>query len=233
MQRRGIVDLGSNTARLVDYLVEPGQWYRLVHQIRQPVRLGEGLGRDGLISKAAMRRAEKALELFGQYATSTKLDWLEVLGTSALRDAAAVLQDVGLAVNYYRHDRHGGDLVASAPLNGFTHREQVLLALLVRFHLRGKPRLGAYRRLCQPDDEKLLTRLAACLRLADHLDRSRSQTVEDLSVDIGEQEVRVDAYSCRDPRIELDGIEAHESIFESGFGRRLTVRGVVGSTSPE
>ncbi|MGB5391404.1 MAG: hypothetical protein WBP10_14620 [Thermoanaerobaculia bacterium] len=331
MQRRGIVDLGSNTARLVDYLVEPGQWYRLVHQIRQPVRLGEGLGRDGLISKAAMRRAEKALELFGQYATSTKLDWLEVLGTSALRDAAnrdeflsrvsclglhievlsgilisghrlregalfqgfieephlipdirsfsvqnvlshyaqpkehvdqvrrlagqvfeglrplhrygerekqlldaaAVLQDVGLAVNYYRHDRHGGDLVASAPLNGFTHREQVLLALLVRFHLRGKPRLGAYRRLCQPDDEKLLTRLAACLRLADQLDRSRSQTVEDLSVDIGEQEVRVDAYSCRDPRIELDGIEAHESIFESGFCRRLTVRGVVGSTSPE
>ena len=88
MQRRGIVDLGSNTARLVDYLVEPGQWYRLVHQIRQPVRLGEGLGRDGLISKAAMRRAEKALELFGQYATSTGLDRLEVLGTSALRDAA-------------------------------------------------------------------------------------------------------------------------------------------------
>jgi exopolyphosphatase/guanosine-5'-triphosphate,3'-diphosphate pyrophosphatase len=88
MQRRGIVDLGSNTARLVDYLMEPGEWYRLAHQIRQPVRLGQGLGRDGLISEKAMQRAEKALELFSQYAKSTGLGRLEVLGTSALRDAA-------------------------------------------------------------------------------------------------------------------------------------------------
>ncbi|MGB5341080.1 MAG: Ppx/GppA family phosphatase, partial [Thermoanaerobaculia bacterium] len=88
MQRRGIVDLGSNTARLVDFLLEPGEWYRLAHQIRQPVRLGQGLGKDGLISENAMQRAEMALELFAQYATSTGLGRLEVLGTSALRDAS-------------------------------------------------------------------------------------------------------------------------------------------------
>ena len=88
MPRLGIVDLGSNTARLVVYSHEPGKWFRLTHQIREPVRLGEGLGRDGNITRSAMRRAELALTLFSEYASSTGLTDLEILGTSALRDAA-------------------------------------------------------------------------------------------------------------------------------------------------
>lgn len=70
--------------------------------------------------------------------------WLG-LREANLLDAAVGLQDIGLAVNIYRHDRHGEYLVSAAPLNGFTHREQALLALLVRYHLRGKPRLGPVR----------------------------------------------------------------------------------------
>ena len=57
MPRLGIVDLGSNTARLVVFSYEPGEWFRLVHQIREPVRLGEGLGVDGNLTGSAMRRA--------------------------------------------------------------------------------------------------------------------------------------------------------------------------------
>jgi exopolyphosphatase/guanosine-5'-triphosphate,3'-diphosphate pyrophosphatase len=497
MQRRGIVDLGSNTARLVDFAMEPGRWYRLVHQIRQPVRLGEGLGRDGLITEAAMGRAQSALELFAHYAAATELGRLEVLATSALRDAAnreaflkrvanldldlellsgeeearlgvlavangfdfesavvldlgggsaqlsvmegrrfvsgrayplgavrlserfllsdppkrsqvvaleaavesvlggamrslreaglpmvalggtirnlaravqkthryplqdrihgyflrredledlvdrllglkarkrsrvpgiksdradvivagalvyrwllrhldlegvwisgsglregallrsflpsphlidnlrsfgvrnllqqyaqakehiqltrelsaelfwglqslhgfsareaelldaaAVLQDIGLAVNYYRHDRHGAYLVASAPLLGFTHREQALLAQLVRFHLRGRPRLGAYQRICEPDDERLLLTLAACLRLADHLERPRAQRVTELEVRISDSEVVVRPVSSGDLSLEMWQIEQHMELFRTAFGRRLVV----------
>ncbi len=144
-----------------------------------------------------------------------------------LLDAAAVFQDLGLSVNYYRHDRHGAYLVSSAPLNGFSHREQVLLALLVRFHRRGRLKLGAYRRLCQPGDEKLLIRLAACLRLADHLDRSRSQTIRRLEIEIGERVVKIVAIASRDPEIELQGMEIHQPIFKSGFGKRLKVEAAI------
>ncbi len=498
MQRRGIVDLGSNTARLVDYLVEPGEWYRLAHQIRQPVRLGQGLGEDGLISEKAMRRAGKALELFAQYAKATGLGSLEVLGTSALRDAAnrdvfldgvadlgldidvlsgeeeaklgvlavangfdledaavmdlgggsaqlslmqgrrfaggrayplgavrlserfllsdppkkrqitaleaaveaelggvmremqvhdlplvamggtirnlaravqkeqeyplmervhgfflkledleelvsrllelkakkrarvpgiksdradiivagglvyrwllrqarldgvwisgsglregallrhllppphlienlrsfsvqnllqkysqskehielmrvlsgklfdglkalhgfgdremdlldaaTVLQDIGLAVNYFRHDRHGAYLVSSAPLMGFTHREQALLAQLVRYHLRGRPRLGIYEPICEPDDKRLLLTLAACLRVADHLERPRGRRVQDLEVEIGDSEVLVRPVAAEDLALELWQIDQHGELFEAAFGRALVVK---------
>ena len=140
-----------------------------------------------------------------------------------LLDAAAVLQDIGLAVNYYRHDRHGAYLVGSAPLMGFTHREQALLALLVRYHLRGRPRLGDFQSLCAPGDKRLLRTLLACLRLADHLDRPRAQRVESLRVEIKESKVVVQVLSDEDLEIELWQIEQHQELFRSAFDRRLVV----------
>jgi exopolyphosphatase/guanosine-5'-triphosphate,3'-diphosphate pyrophosphatase len=501
MPRLGIVDLGSNTARLAVYSYEPGEWFRLVHQIREPVRLGEGLGKDGNITSSAMRRAELALTLFSEYASSTGLTDLEVLGTSALRDAGnrddllellralgleirvlsgeqearlgviavangfdltkacvidlgggsaqisfmrdrgfeagrayplggvrlterflhsdpprdkevealekavaneldevgevlaagplplvamggtirnlarvvqargryplmdrihgyflerealealttrllglktkkrarisgiktdradvivagalvfrwllrrtghqglwisghglregafferslpaphlisdlrsfsvqnllrqyarsgghvhqvrhlagqlfaelqplhgfgapeaelldagAQLQDIGLAVNYYRHDRHGGYLVAAAPLDGFSHREQALVSLLVRYHLKGRPRLGGYRRLCRADDERLLVRLVACLRIAEHLDRSRSRKVEGLRVKTTAKKVTIEVLSRVELETELWELERHRDIFRSAFGRKLQFESVL------
>ena len=44
-----IVDLGSNTARLVVFEFEPGQWFRLRDGIREPIRLGEGIASTGCL----------------------------------------------------------------------------------------------------------------------------------------------------------------------------------------
>jgi exopolyphosphatase/guanosine-5'-triphosphate,3'-diphosphate pyrophosphatase len=138
-----------------------------------------------------------------------------------LLDAGARLQDIGLAVNYYRHDRHGGYLVASAPLNGFSHREQALVALLVRYHLKGRPRLGGYRRLCRAGDERLLVVLVACLRIAEHLDRSRSHKVEGLRVKTTSKKVTIEVLSKVELETELWELERHRDIFRTAFGRKL------------
>ncbi len=87
MRRLGIVDLGSNTARLVVYAYEPGLWYRLEDEIREPVRLAEGFGREARLSPGAMARTAAALELFADFAGAAGLDDVEVIATSALRDA--------------------------------------------------------------------------------------------------------------------------------------------------
>lgn len=84
----GIVDLGSNNARMVVYEYEPGAWFRLVDMIRQPVRLGEGLGATGELTGGAIARGVEALDLFADYAAASGLDRLVTIGTSALRDAS-------------------------------------------------------------------------------------------------------------------------------------------------
>ena len=39
IQRLGIADLGSNTARLIVFSYEAGEWYRIIDGIREPIRL--------------------------------------------------------------------------------------------------------------------------------------------------------------------------------------------------
>lgn len=138
---------------------------------------------------------------------------------AALLDAAALLQDIGLAVNYYRQARHGAYLVSAAPLNGFEHREQALLALLVRYHLRGKPKLGEFQDWCRPKDEQLLLELLACLRVADHLDRARSRRVQGVDVEIADDAVKVMVLAGTSPAVELWGIDKHLPILEVAFRR--------------
>lgn len=86
--RLGIADLGSNTARLVVFTYEPGRWFQITDGIREPIRLGTGLWSSGRLSGAAIDRATAALELFADYAQAVSLDRLEILGTSAIREAA-------------------------------------------------------------------------------------------------------------------------------------------------
>ena len=81
----------------------------------------------------ADRVQSTALGLLGQVAT----DWaLESPDASHALIWAAQLHELGLAVNYTGHHKHGGYLVASSDLPGFSRDEQLLVAALVRGHRR-------------------------------------------------------------------------------------------------
>src|SRR5215218_10011554 len=44
MQRAAVIDMGSNSFRLVVYGYEPARYWHLVDEIREAVRVGEGVG---------------------------------------------------------------------------------------------------------------------------------------------------------------------------------------------
>jgi exopolyphosphatase/guanosine-5'-triphosphate,3'-diphosphate pyrophosphatase len=134
---------------------------------------------------------------------------------------AATLHDVGMTVSYYRHHKHGYYLVGSEPLPGFSHREQGLLMLLVRFHHRGRPRLGELKSLMAPGDKRLVRRLAACLRLAEHLEASRAGRVHDVEVEIGEKTVVLRLVADGDAAVEMWETAKQGALFQRAFGRTL------------
>lgn len=82
----------------------------------------------------------------------------------AVLEAAALLHDIGMAVNALHHERHGAWLLRNAELRGFGADERLLLMHLVRGHRGAWPRLpqaslpGALRRRAE--------RLCVLLRLA-------------------------------------------------------------------
>jgi exopolyphosphatase/guanosine-5'-triphosphate,3'-diphosphate pyrophosphatase len=135
---------------------------------------------------------------------------------------AAHLHDIGMHLGYHDHHKHGAYLVFSEPLLGFRHREQALLGLLVRYHRRGDPSPGALKPLLERGDAKRLLRLAALLRLAEMLERTRSGRVRGLRVELGER-VRLLLEAAEDPWVERVEAEKQAGLFQKAFGLGLEV----------
>lgn len=85
--RIAVIDLGSNTARLIVMQAIPGYSYRLTDEIREVVRLRQGMTENGL-SEEAMSRAFSTLRLFQRFCNSTEVDLILAVATSAVREAA-------------------------------------------------------------------------------------------------------------------------------------------------
>jgi exopolyphosphatase/guanosine-5'-triphosphate,3'-diphosphate pyrophosphatase len=135
---------------------------------------------------------------------------------------AATVHDIGLAVNYYDHHKHGAYLVLNSALQGFTHREIALIALLVQFHRKGDVSLGSLRELLHPDDEPRVSRLAALLRIAEYLERRKCQVVQDITVEIGDT-IRMTARTVGDATVEIWDANRGARLFRKAYGRDVEI----------
>ncbi len=118
------------------------------------------------------------------------------------------------------HHKHGAYLIRHAQLRGFTPEEVQLLAALARWHRRGEQKLGDDFGLV---DRRQLRVLAAILRLADGLDRSRSGAVDHVDVSIGPSLVMIRLRSVRDTELELWGARRKRDLFEKLFERDVEI----------
>ena len=116
-----------------------------------------------------------ALGLLGQVAQ----DWdLQSVDAAHALAWAAQLHEIGLAVNYTGHHKHGAYLVASSDLPGFSRDEQALVAALVRGHRRKLD--DSFFEALPTELRMTAKRLCALLRLAVLLNRNRDPEVVSL-----------------------------------------------------
>jgi exopolyphosphatase/guanosine-5'-triphosphate,3'-diphosphate pyrophosphatase len=86
-RRLAVIDMGSNTFRLVVFRYRPGGSFQLVDEIRHAVRLSGGVGPDGL-DPAALARGRQAADLYLAFTRAAGIDDVAAVTTSAVRDAA-------------------------------------------------------------------------------------------------------------------------------------------------
>jgi exopolyphosphatase/guanosine-5'-triphosphate,3'-diphosphate pyrophosphatase len=127
--------------------------------------------------KHAQQVSRISLKIFDSLARRFSLEprWRELL------EAAALLHDTGYLISYPKHHRHSYHLIRHAELYDFSPREREIMANVARYHRRALPKKKhtGYRAL-SPADRKLVSRLGGILRLADGLDRRRTQQVSGL-----------------------------------------------------
>ncbi len=157
-----------------------------------------------------------------------------------LLDAASLLHDLGTLINYNDHHIHSQTLIINNGLSGFTPRETALIALLTRYHRKGKPTLGPFAALMtagkkvadEDDDGLLLIRLSAILRLAEFMERGRNGAVDDVVVTWGDDYLRLTLVADIYPAVELWQTERYAlDLVQSAFGRPVQLDTTAAPTS--
>ncbi|MEM7195379.1 MAG: Ppx/GppA phosphatase family protein [Pseudomonadota bacterium] len=123
-----------------------------------------------------------ALYLYRQLRADWNLD--RQIHEKLLRWASA-LHEVGFAIAYNQHHKHGAYIIENSDLDGFSRFQQRLLALMVRTHRQKFP-YAVFEPLPSPW-HRVMPRLAAILRIAVALNRSRNDSQNnDLDVHIAD-----------------------------------------------
>ncbi len=84
-----VIDLGSNSWRLVVYAYVAGVSWRRVGEMSEPVRIAKGAGASGRLQPEAIDRGLEAIGMFARYCRGRGLTAadIDVVATSAIRDA--------------------------------------------------------------------------------------------------------------------------------------------------
>jgi len=105
VRRQAVIDMGSNSFRLVVYEYEPGGPWALSDEIREPVRVSEGIGSDGVIQPEPMQRALHTATAFAAFCRASGIGEVDPVATSAIREAPnrgellrAIRREAGLDV---------------------------------------------------------------------------------------------------------------------------------------
>jgi exopolyphosphatase/guanosine-5'-triphosphate,3'-diphosphate pyrophosphatase len=154
---------------------------------------------------------------------ATPLDLLP--GDRLLLECAARLQDVGYVINYDQHHKHSYHLIRNARLPGIRANELEIIANVARYHRGAHPK-RKHENLARlsSDDQQRVQRMAAILRLAGGLDRSRTQLVHDAVASIADGQAVIEAVADEEPQVDLWGAERRTDLFEKVFGMPVTFR---------
>lgn len=176
-----LCDLALREGLILDYINEHGRDIARIDRYpdvrrRSTIELGERCSWEAdhskQVAKLALALFEGTRDLHGL--GDKEKEWLEY---------ASLLHDVGNHISYERHHRHSYYLIKNGDLRGFEPDEIEIMALVARYHRRAVPKKDheGYTDL-SADQRRTVRILAAFLRLAESLDRSRHGVIHHLEV---------------------------------------------------
>ena len=87
MEKIGIIDLGSNSARLVIVRLFGDGYFMVEDEIKESVRLGQDMDRDGFLKPQRISETIKTLKMFRKLCDASGVDNITAVATAAVRRA--------------------------------------------------------------------------------------------------------------------------------------------------
>lgn len=138
--------------------------------------------------------------------------------------SAAMLHDTGLLISVKGHHRHSMDIILNTKMPDKNLRENAIIANIARYHRKSLPLLKHknYMKLSE-DDRKLVSKLAAILRIADGLDRTHLSLIKDIKINTDDSFIRIIYNSEKRLLPEEEAAVKKSDLFENVFKRKVVV----------
>lgn len=202
----------------VQHLQDTAQYHHLVHLRAATIK--QMCHRYGVELHHAQHVCRLALALFDA------LRPLHGLGDHEreLLEAAALLHDVGYHIASDQHHKHSYYIIRHAVMPGFSSTEAEIIANIARYHRKSHPKQKHENFVVLPERWQHVVRwTAACLRIAEGLDRRRQQRVQSLVVQLDGGTLRLVLGAQEDVSIEVWGAQRRAALLEEVSGKRITI----------
>tara|TARA_R110002111_G_scaffold248400_1_gene312001 strand:- start:2553 stop:4172 length:1620 start_codon:yes stop_codon:yes gene_type:complete len=186
--------------------------------IRSTIDFGKRFDFDQAHAQHVAFLADK---LFQSLQNEHKLD----LRNRLLLYTGALLHEIGIYVNQRSYHKHSMYLISNGNLFGLGQSDLLMVALIARYHRRASPNAihPGYSTLDRIS-RIAIAKMAAILRVADALDYSYSQRVQEIECEIDQGQLIISIPHVEDVSLEQIALVEKGPLFEEVFGLKVHLR---------
>ncbi len=137
---------------------------------------------------------------------------------------AAILHECGNFINLHDGARNSYHIVANTEILGLSHKERMEVANIIKYNILFLPSRDQISAELDDCDYIVIAKLAAILRIANVLDKSHTQKIEDIDVTIRDEKLVIVAKGYEDISLEAGLFEPRADFFEKVYGIRPVLR---------
>ncbi len=163
----------------------------------------------------ALKVSELAVKIFDQLKPIHNLS----IKHRYLLKLASLWHDIGIFIKNSAHHKHSYYLISNIEMPGLSSADIQIIATIARYHRRSMPKKyhAEYNSLANKA-RVVVSKLASILRLADALDRSHKQLVQNLNIDIEENEILINVKFNEGGWLEKIHFDKKKNLFTRVFG---------------
>ncbi len=87
LRKMAIIDVGSNSFRLIVITYKPGYHFQVTDEVRETVRLVHGMSETGMMQPEQMDHAVETMRLYASFCKAGEIEDIRAVATSAVREA--------------------------------------------------------------------------------------------------------------------------------------------------
>lgn len=137
---------------------------------------------------------------------------------------AAILHECGNFINLHNGALNSYYIVMNTEILGLSHKERMEIANIIKYNILFLPAKEKIESELGECDYINIAKLVAILRIANNLDKSHLQKIEDIQITMKEDEMIITAKTYEDVSLEAGLFESRADFFEKVYGIRPVLR---------